>query len=95
MALCPNCEGLTERRVFDAPEDYRAFVGELIALVKQEKLRVVHADCPLESMLTPPWPNHEDTFVHELQCAACFRIFQLYVNTWNGRNWWEPARWRA
>jgi hypothetical protein len=95
MAQCANCEGLRARRVFAAPDDYRAFVAALIDLIKQGKLKLVRGDCPLEAMLTPPWPDGGDTFAHELQCGQCYGMFELCVNTWNGRNWWEPSPWQA
>lgn len=93
MTACATCDGWMERRVFDAPEDYRAFVRLLIENIHQGKLVMMRADCPLENMLGPSWPGNEDTFTHDLRYARCNRVFHLYVNVWNGRNWWEPVRW--
>jgi hypothetical protein len=39
-------------------------------------------------MLAPTWPG--DSITHILQCKGCGRVFELHVNTWNGRNWWKP-----
>ena len=83
------CAEFNERLTFSSPEKYRDFVRQLIDAVNQKKLLLRRADFPLEEMLTDSWPGG-DNISHGLECARCGRRFELYVNTWNGRNWWEP-----
>ena len=90
MAKCPECDGFVEKRTFRSPADYKDFVRKLIQAVHEGKLLLVRADCPLEDMLNPEWPMG-DVASHDLQCAGCRVLFELCVNVWNGRNWWEPA----
>jgi hypothetical protein len=92
MAMCRKCTGFTERLTFASPDEYRDFVRQLIEVVNQGRLFLTRADFPLQEMLTPPWPGG-DVISHDLQCAGCGRGFQLCVNVWNGRNWWEPEPW--
>jgi hypothetical protein len=92
MPICPTCAEFAERLTFASPENYRDFVRRLIDAVNQGKLLLKRADFPLEEMLTGPWPGG-DVISHDLQCAGCGRGFELCVNVWNGRNWWEPERW--
>jgi hypothetical protein len=89
--MCPKCDGFTERLTFATPDEYRAFVRQLIELVNKHNLSLKRADCRLEDLLTAPWPTG-DTILHNFQCAGCGRRFELCVNVWNGRNWWRPER---
>ena len=91
MTVCETCDGLMERRTFETPEDYRNFVRLLIENIQQGKLVMTQGDCPLEEMLGPSWPGNDDSFAHDLRCTVCNRGFHMYVNVWNGRNWWEPV----
>jgi hypothetical protein len=92
MPSCLKCEGFTDSRTFASPDAYRDFVQELIDLIDKKRLSLVRADFPLQEMVVPPWPGG-DTIAHELQCRGCGRIFELCVNVWNGRNWWESKEW--
>ena len=87
---CPACRTWEPARTFETPADYRQFVRQLLEACEQNQLVITRSDAPLESMLTDPWPNSDDTFVHEFACRHCQRPYQLYVNVWNGRNWWKP-----
>ena len=88
--MCPKCNGFTERLTFSTPAEYVAFVRQLVEAVNDDRFLVKRAACPLEALLSaPPWPTG-DSIGHDLVCAGCGRGFQLYVNVWNGRNWWEP-----
>jgi hypothetical protein len=92
MDKCSKCDGFTARRTFADPPEYRDFVRQLIAIVNQGKFSLLRADCPLQEMLKDPWARG-DVVVHDLQCAGCGREFQLCVNVWNGRDWWQPEPW--
>jgi hypothetical protein len=91
MPDCAKCADLLARRSFPMPDDYLAFVATLIGAVKRGDLRLIKADCPLEGVLKTPTP--EDSLVHEFRCGGCGSLFQLYVNTYNGRNWWGRKQW--
>jgi hypothetical protein len=54
-------------------------------------MQLIKADCPLEDMFKTPMPG--DTIVHEFRCAGCGALFELYANTWNGRNCWVRKQW--
>lgn len=89
MNACRQCFEFSERLTFATPNDYQNFVRQLITAVDGRQFHVVRADFPLERMLAPQWPGG-DVIVHVLQCLGCGRSFELCVNVWNGRNWWEP-----
>ena len=89
MNACRQCSEFSERLTFATPNDYQNFVRQLITAVDERRLHVVRADFPLEEMLGSHWPGGDD-IRHVLQCWGCERRFGLYVNVWNGRNWWEP-----
>ncbi|MGC1869648.1 MAG: hypothetical protein WA700_01710 [Acidobacteriaceae bacterium] len=93
MTVCETCDELMDRRTFDAPEDYRTFIRLLIEKIREGKLVLMRGDCALEDMLGTSWPGNADSFSHDLRCTGCNRVFHLYANVWNGRNWWEPVRW--
>ncbi len=88
MNACRRCFEFSERPTFATPSDYRNFVRRLITCVDDGPFHVVRADAALEEMLAPTWPG--DSITHVLQCKGCGRVFELYINTRNGRNWWEP-----
>jgi hypothetical protein len=88
MNACVKCFEFSERLAFKTPNDYQNFVRRLITAVDEGRLHVVRADAALEEMLAPTWPG--DSITHVVQCKGCGRLFELYVNTWNGRNWWKP-----
>lgn len=73
------------------PDDYLAFVRTVIDAVKRGDFQLIKADCPLEPVLKTPTP--EDSLVHEFRHAGCGALFQLYANTYNGRNWWTRKHW--
>jgi hypothetical protein len=89
MNPCRQCFEFSDRLTFASPNDYQSFVRQLITAVDERRFHVVRADFPLERMLAPQWPGG-DVIVHVLQCWGCGRGFELNVNVWNGRNWWEP-----
>jgi hypothetical protein len=91
MLLCAQCADFSNSRSFKAPEGYLDFVRKLIEAVKNRSFVLIHADCPLEEMFNTPMPG--DSIVHQFRCAACGRTYELYVNTWNGRNWWKSKQW--
>ncbi|HUA16211.1 MAG TPA: hypothetical protein VMG31_13015 [Verrucomicrobiae bacterium] len=91
MSDCVKCAAYVARRTFPMPEDYLAFVDTLIESVKRGDLQMIKADCPLENVLKTPTP--EDSLVHEFRCTGCGTRFQLYANTYNGRNWWRRQQW--
>jgi hypothetical protein len=92
VPACPKCVGFTERLTFKTPAEYVEFVSQLVVAVNAHRFSVKRADCPLEALLlSPPWPEGQgDGVAHDLVCDGCSREFHLYVNIWNGRNWWEP-----
>jgi hypothetical protein len=88
--MCLECDSFAERRTFETPADYVAFVWRLVTETNNGKMVLVYGDCALEELKdAPPWPIG-DGILHEFQCTACGQLFQLSVNVWNGRNWWEP-----
>lgn len=91
MSQCAKCADFLARRTFPMPDDYLAFVGTLIDAVKRGDLQLTKADCPLEQVLKTPIPD--DSLVHEFRCVGCGSLFQLYANTYNGRNWWCRKQW--
>ena len=89
-SMCPNCEAFAERLSFQTPEEYIAFARGILEGTGNGRFVLVYGDCTLEALTdAPPWPTG-DGILHEIQCCQCGQFFQLYVNTWNGRNWWEP-----
>jgi hypothetical protein len=88
MNACRQCFEFSERLTFATPSDYQNFVRRLITSVDDGPFHLVRADAALEEMLAPTWPG--DSITHILQCKGCGRVFELHVNTWNGRNWWKP-----
>jgi hypothetical protein len=91
MPECARCADFLVRRTFPMPEDYLAFVDTLIEAVKRGDFVMTKADCPLEEVLKVP--RLDDSLVHEFRCAGCGTLFQLYANTYNGRNWWCRKQW--
>ncbi len=91
MPDCAKCAGFLARRTFPTPAEYLDFVHILIDVVKRADFQLIRADCPLEEVLKTR--TAEDSFVHEFRCAACGSLFQLYANTYNGRNWWGRKQW--
>lgn len=88
---CAECSDFLARRTFPMPADYLVFVETLIEAVKRGDFQLMKADCPLEEVLKTP--TAEDSLVHEFRCAGCGALFQLYANTYNGRNWWYHKQW--
>jgi hypothetical protein len=86
-----NCADFLAPGGFPLPADYLAFVGTLMGAVKRGDFHLIKADCPVQEV--PKTPTPEDCLVHEFRCAGCGLLFQLYVNTGNGRNWWGHRQW--
>lgn len=91
MPHSAKCADLLARRAFEMPGDDLAFVGTLSDAVKPGDLHLIRADCPLEEVLKTPTP--ENSRVHKFRCAERGCLFPLYVNTYNGRNWWGRKQW--
>jgi hypothetical protein len=88
---CAKCTDFLARRTSPTPAESLDFVQILIEVVKRGEMELIKADCPLEHVLNTP--TAEDTIVHEFRCAGCGALFELYANTWNGRNWWIRKQW--
>ncbi|UWZ84729.1 hypothetical protein [Occallatibacter riparius] len=72
-----------------SPREYRDLVRQLIEIVSQGTLLIVHADCLLNEVLGPIWPG--DSLSHDFQCTTCGRAFKLHVDTYHGGAGWEPV----
>ena len=86
MASCPMCDGFSERFNIPTLREYQDFVRQLIEIVSQGTLLLVHADCPLQDMLNGPFPR--DSSSHDFQCFACGRTFHLSADTYHGHATW-------
>ena len=89
MNSCSKCVGFSQRLTIDTPSEYREIVRQLIELVEHGTFLLTRADCPLEGILRPSWPD--DIVVHEFQCFVCGRKFMLSADTYHGNAGWTPG----
>jgi hypothetical protein len=88
VAPCATCDGFSEAINFDSPQDYLDIVRQLMQIVGEGTLLMVHADCPLKEMFTLPWQSN--CIRHDFQCTLCGRFFELIADTHHGRAGWKP-----
>ena len=87
--MCARCDGFLERRQVNLAYEYQDLVRQILETIQQGTFRFIDGTCPLERVLTSPWPA--DDFVNFVECTTCGRRFELSTNAYKGgRARWEP-----
>ena len=89
MNSCPECCGFSERLNLGTPREYLDIVRQLIEIVQQGTFLLVRADCSLHELPGQTWPG--DILIHEFECFACGRSFELSADTYHGHAHWTPG----
>ena len=86
---CIRCEHFSQRLDIDTSSQYQNIVRQLIDFVDQGLFALMQADCPLQDVLSTPFPG--DVLTHIFQCSNCGETFQLWADTYHGGANWKAS----